>query len=379
MEESSDKVEKQQPKSEEVISEQPSAPTTGKHKSHYRNYILFSSVELLTRGGYYLMVYLIIDTNTNINLHSFNLIKECGGTEQEATCAPAVEETAGQAESQQSPASPPQAETQSMESPVRPTPNSQQGPGEMVVPEMQGGDTTAEQKTISTTAPPSIQAPSTSTPEEEEEEEEAEDEEDSESMAVDQEDQKKPTPCLGSSSPSSTSPRPPSVSLDTQGCPSADETDCRALPQSEEDEDEEEEEEEEDDDDEDGIEPIKCLRVKIKEEPVDCLERQVKVELLDEASNMSHGDGSSSGFLGSPAEPDPQDFCLLPSRRSRADSLLTETDDSLPFEPHKCDGEKMRRRGSPGRSRIKQVRCSSLDVSLHSVWRSVEGVSKSYG
>ena len=237
---------------------------------------------------------------------------------------------------------------------------------------MQGGDTRAEQRTISTTAPPSNQAPSTSTPEEEEEEEE-EDEEDSEPMAVDREDQKKPAPCLGSSPPSPASPRPPSAPADTQGCPSADEADCRALPQSEEEEDEEEDEEEEEDDDEDGGEPMKCLRVKIKQEPV---ERQVKVELLDEASNMSPGDGSSSGFLGSPAEPDPQDFCLLPARRSRADSLLTETDDSLPFEPHKCDGEKLRRRGSPGRSRIKQVLCSSLESALHNATRSMEGISR---
>ncbi|KAK0152622.1 Histone-lysine N-methyltransferase 2D [Merluccius polli] len=225
--------------------------------------------------------------------------EECGRTEQEATCAPTVEEV--QAESQLSPASSHQAETQSTESPVKQTPDSKQGPGEM-----QEVDTTAEHKTNSTAAQPSNQAPPTSTPEEQEEEE-------SEPMAVDQADQQDPAPCLGSSSPSSTSPLwlpPPSASADTQGCPSADEADSRALPQSEEDEDEDEEEEE---DEEDGSgEQMKSLQVRMKEE------RQVKEELLDEASNLSHGDGSSSGFLGSPAEPDPQDFCLLPSRRSRA-------------------------------------------------------------
>ncbi|CAL9703035.1 unnamed protein product [Knipowitschia caucasica] len=66
--------------------------------------------------------------------------------------------------------------------------------------------------------------------------------------------------------------------------------------------------------------------------------------LLDEMSNMSHGDESSSGFLGSPGEPD-----LMP----RSDNL-TETDDSLPFEPTRS--ERAKRRGSPGRSRIKQGR-----------------------
>ncbi|KAK7884311.1 hypothetical protein WMY93_027434 [Mugilogobius chulae] len=72
--------------------------------------------------------------------------------------------------------------------------------------------------------------------------------------------------------------------------------------------------------------------------------------LLDEMSNMSHGDESSSGFLGSPGEPD-----LMP----RSDNL-TETDDSLPFEPTRSDREKAKRRGSPGRSRIKQGRSNSF-------------------
>ncbi|XP_055021885.1 histone-lysine N-methyltransferase 2D, partial [Boleophthalmus pectinirostris] len=77
----------------------------------------------------------------------------------------------------------------------------------------------------------------------------------------------------------------------------------------------------------------------------------VKPELLlDEMSNMSHGDESSSGFLGSPGEPD-----LMP----RSDNL-TETDDSLPFEPTRSEREKAKRRGSPGRSRIKQGRSNSF-------------------
>ncbi|XP_055079337.1 histone-lysine N-methyltransferase 2D isoform X2 [Periophthalmus magnuspinnatus] len=77
----------------------------------------------------------------------------------------------------------------------------------------------------------------------------------------------------------------------------------------------------------------------------------VKPELLlDEMSNISHGDESSSGFLGSPGEPD-----LMP----RSDNL-TETDDSLPFEPTRSEREKAKRRGSPGRSRIKQGRSNSF-------------------
>ena len=43
VEESSKEAEQQQqPDSEEVISEQPAAPATGKHKSHYTNYTFFS-------------------------------------------------------------------------------------------------------------------------------------------------------------------------------------------------------------------------------------------------------------------------------------------------------------------------------------------------
>lgn len=94
------------------------------------------------------------------------------------------------------------------------------------------------------------------------------------------------------------------------------------------------------------------------------MQEDMKPELvLDETSNISHGDESSSGFLGSPAEADSQmlsmELSLVPAGRTRSDSLLTETEDSLPFDPLKPDGEKMKRRGSPGRSRVKQV-----DVSL---------------
>lgn len=94
------------------------------------------------------------------------------------------------------------------------------------------------------------------------------------------------------------------------------------------------------------------------------MQEDMKPELvLDETSNISHGDESSSGFLGSPAEADSQmlsmELSLVPAGRTRSDSLLTETEDSLPFDPLKPDGEKVKRRGSPGRSRVKQV-----DVSL---------------
>ncbi|XP_036386570.1 histone-lysine N-methyltransferase 2D-like [Megalops cyprinoides] len=109
-------------------------------------------------------------------------------------------------------------------------------------------------------------------------------------------------------------------------------------------------------------EPDAGAEVKPEPEPQ---EEGAKAELfLDETSNLSHGDGSSSGFLGSPAEPDSQsvsmDMSLVPVHRARSDSLLTETDDSLPFDPLKPDGDKIKRRGSPGRSRIKQGRSSSF-------------------
>lgn len=125
--------------------------------------------------------------------------------------------------------------------------------------------------------------------------------------------------------------------------------------QSEEDEEEEEEEPAEEAAGRDRQQPVR-----VKAEPETQEEEGPKADLLlDDASNMSHGDGSSSGFLGSPAEPDAQsvsmELSLVPAGRSRSDSLLTETDDSLTFDPLKPDGEKVKRRGSPGRSRMKQV------------------------
>lgn len=127
---------------------------------------------------------------------------------------------------------------------------------------------------------------------------------------------------------------------------SPEDSEAQLLPHSEEEEDE-------DDDDEEQLNSDRQNEA-IKE---DLLE--VKPELLlDEMSNMSHGDESSSGFLGSPGEPDPQlsmEFGLVP----RSDNL-TETDDSLPFEPLRSDREKAKRRGSPGRSRVKQGRSNSF-------------------
>lgn len=145
------------------------------------------------------------------------------------------------------------------------------------------------------------------------------------------------SPCQDPQSPSMLS-----LSADTQEVLSAVDMESRLIAPSEEEEDEEDDE------------PMKGHSVDIKEEL-----QEVKPELLlDEMSNMSHGDESSSGFLGSPGEPDPQlsmELGLVPTGRSHTDNLLTETDDSLPFEPLRSDREKAKRRGSPGRSRIKQV------------------------
>ncbi|XP_068182905.1 histone-lysine N-methyltransferase 2D [Antennarius striatus] len=147
------------------------------------------------------------------------------------------------------------------------------------------------------------------------------------------------------------SPLPHSLSIDTQEAPSAEDMEGRLLPHSEEDEEEEDEE------------PLKEEEhiVDIKQE---MQEQEIKPELLlDEMSNMSHGDESSSGFMGSPGEADPQlsmELDLVAAGRSLTDNLLTETDDSLPFEPLRSDREKVKRRGSPGRSRIKQGRSNSF-------------------
>lgn len=148
-----------------------------------------------------------------------------------------------------------------------------------------------------------------------------------------------PSPCLDRRSSS-----PLSLTADAQEVLSAEDGGVRLLPQSEEEEEDEQVKAEEHD-------------VAIKQE---LQERKVKEELLlDELSNMSHGDESSSGFMGSPGEADAQlsmELGLEPSGRSHGDNLLTETDDSLPFEPMRGDREKVKRRGSPGRSRVKQVR-----------------------
>lgn len=142
--------------------------------------------------------------------------------------------------------------------------------------------------------------------------------------------------CLGHQSPCTIS-----LSVDTQEAPPVVDMEGRLLPHSEE--------EEEDDDDE------HCVAVK-----QELHEQKVNPELLlDEMSNLSHGDESSSGFMGSPGEPDTQlsmEFSLESAARSHTDNLLTETDDSLPFEPLRSDRDKVKRRGSPGRSRVKQVR-----------------------
>lgn len=114
-------------------------------------------------------------------------------------------------------------------------------------------------------------------------------------------------------------------------------------------------EEEEEDDDDDPLREERCLVIKQEFQ-----EQKIKPDLLlDETSNLSHGDESSSGFLGSPGEPDAHlsmEFGLESGAHSHADNLLTETDDSLPFEPLRSDREKVKRRGSPGRSRMKQVK-----------------------
>ncbi|KAK2851390.1 hypothetical protein Q5P01_007666 [Channa striata] len=161
-------------------------------------------------------------------------------------------------------------------------------------------------------------------------------------------DQQEQSPCQDPQSPLS-------LSVDTRESLSALVIEGRLLPHSDDDE------EEEDDDEEDEQIKGEGHDEDIKQE---LQEHEVKPELLlDEMSNMSHGDESSSGFLGSPGEPDPQlsmELGFVPAGRSHTDNLLTETDDSLPFEPLRSDREKAKRRGSPGRSRVKQGRSNSF-------------------
>ncbi|XP_075758091.1 LOW QUALITY PROTEIN: histone-lysine N-methyltransferase 2D [Pelodiscus sinensis] len=108
----------------------------------------------------------------------------------------------------------------------------------------------------------------------------------------------------------------------------------------------------------------------------------IKSDIVNEISNLSQGDTSSS-FPGSEpllGSPDPEGGGSLSMelgmtstdislQRDDAGSLphctdsLAETDDSLLFEPGagaKGEGEKGRRRSSPGRSRVKQGRSSSF-------------------
>lgn len=94
-------------------------------------------------------------------------------------------------------------------------------------------------------------------------------------------------------------------------------------------------------------------------------------DILNEISNLSQGDTSSSfpgsePLLGSP-DPEGGGSLSLELGPALADASLqkedaaslplgAETDDSLLFEPAaKGDGDKSRRRSSPGRSRVKQV------------------------
>lgn len=94
-------------------------------------------------------------------------------------------------------------------------------------------------------------------------------------------------------------------------------------------------------------------------------------DILNEISNLSQGDTSSSfpgsePLLGSP-DPEGGGSLSLELGPASADASLqkedagslplgAETDDSLLFEPAaKGDGDKSRRRSSPGRSRVKQV------------------------
>ncbi len=282
---------------------------------------------------------------------------ECSTTEQGPSCLPADEERAEEAVSQVTQASPrqdPKAETQSNNPKVE-LPELQQGSENMdVEKEGEKQETTpsveqevsaellnSDSNSMSITEPFSKDPPKLPA---------------SPALVVKTEhlpmvNEKDRSPCQDHQSPSSLS-----LSVDTQEALSAVDVEGRLLPHSEE-----EEEEEEDD------EPMKGEdhNVDITQE---LQEREIKPELLlDDMSNMSHGDESSSGFMGSPGEADPQlsmELGLVPAGRSHTDNLLTETDDSLPFEPLRSDREKAKRRGSPGRSRVKQVRLLVLQLSV---------------
>ncbi|NXP16078.1 KMT2D methyltransferase, partial [Thinocorus orbignyianus] len=108
-------------------------------------------------------------------------------------------------------------------------------------------------------------------------------------------------------------------------------------------------------------------------------------DILNEISNLSQGDTSSSfpgsePLLGSP-DPEGGGSLSLELGPASADASLqkedggslplgAETDDSLLFEPAaKGDGDKSRRRSSPGRSRVKQVAGEGGDPITPHSWR----------
>lgn len=288
---------------------------------------------------------------TLITTHSLILFVECATKEQRASCLPVDEEKAEEAVTQVTQATPSQdhtAETQSDNPEAEPTPVSQQGP-ENMEEEKQEATPSVEQEVspeplnngsdgteLFSKDPQKLPASPSSVDK-------------TEHLPLDNRQER-------SSCQDPQSPSPLSLSVDTQEALSSMEMEGRLLPHSEE----------EDDDEEEYDEQMKGgLNEDIKQE---LQEQEVKRELLlDEMSNMSHGDESSSGFLGSPGEADPQlsmEFGLVPAGRSHTDNLLTETDDSLPFEPFRSDREKAKRRGSPGRSRVKQVKspCTSWSM-----------------
>ncbi|NXL68427.1 KMT2D methyltransferase, partial [Chordeiles acutipennis] len=110
-------------------------------------------------------------------------------------------------------------------------------------------------------------------------------------------------------------------------------------------------------------------------------------DILNEISNLSQGDTSSSfpgsePLLGSP-DPEGGGSLSLELGPASADASLqkedagslplgAETDDSLLFEPAaKGDGDKSRRRSSPGRSRVKQHQTGWCSPKLHGEWGSL--------
>lgn len=339
----------------EFTSETPAAPldSAGKHRTKFR----CTQAMLKTKKDF--IICMMVSPNywgwlwlTAITMHSLISNVECSTAEQGPSCPPADQEGPEEAARQVTQTSPSQDQTEGTRcnSPEVQLPGSQQGPENMEVEkeEKKGTTSLSEQEVLAelsnsnsdgvpVTEPlcqdlPKLPASSASL-----------DKTEHMSMA----DERK-SPCLDQRSPS-----PLSLSVDTQEALSAVDMEGRLLPHSEE-----EEEEEEDDEQMKGDEHTMAIKQELHEQ-------KIKPELLlDELSNMSHGDESSSGFMGSPGEPDQQlsmELGLEPSGRSHTDNLLTETDDSLPFEPLRSDREKVKRRGSPGRSRVKQV-------SLPSTW-----------